>query len=160
MSFADHFEFWIVKVYHAAIFVVVPILMLGWQAWLVGFIVSTFFAGFILSIVFQLAHTVEHTEFPIALQPENRLPDEFAAHQIQTTANFATKSKVISWLVGGLNFQIEHHLFPKISHVHYPAISRIIKQTCQEFNVEYIEYPKMRMAIASHVAYLREMGRG
>jgi linoleoyl-CoA desaturase len=158
MSIADHFEFWIVKVYHAAIFVVVPIVMLGWQAWLVGFIVSTFFAGFILSIVFQLAHTVEHTEFPIANQPENRMPDEFAAHQIQTTANFATKSKIISWLVGGLNFQIEHHLFPKISHVHYPAISKIVKEACAEFKLNYIEYPTVLEAVKAHVQFLKSMG--
>jgi len=158
MSIADHLEFWIVKVYHAAIFLVVPIIMLGWQAWLVGFIVSTFFAGFILSIVFQLAHTVEHTEFPIANQPENRMPDEFAAHQIQTTANFATKSKIISWLVGGLNFQIEHHLFPKISHVHYPAISKIVKEACAEFKLNYIEYPTVLEAVKAHVQFLKSMG--
>jgi linoleoyl-CoA desaturase len=159
MTFADHFEFWIVKIYHAAIFVVIPIVLLGWQAWMVGFIVSTFFAGFVLSIVFQLAHTVEHTEFPVAIQPENRLPDEFAAHQIQTTANFATKSKIVSWLVGGLNFQIEHHLFPKISHVHYPAISKIVKEACAEFQLNYIEYPTVLSAVKAHVQFLKSMSK-
>ena len=159
MELKDHIEFWVVKVYHAAVFVVLPIALLGWVKWLVGFLVMTMFAGFVLSIVFQLAHTVEHTEFPIALQPENRLPDEFAAHQIQTTANFATKSKVISWLVGGLNFQIEHHLFPRISHIHYPAISKIIRDTCAQFEIPYIEYPRMRYALVSHVSYLRSLSR-
>ena len=79
---------------------------------------------------------------------------------LKTTANFATRNKLISTLVGGLNFQIEHHLFPRISHVHYPAISKIIKATCEEYNVPYIEYPKMRLAVASHVAFLKQMGRG
>ena len=87
------------------------------------------------------------------------MEDEWAIHQIKTTANFATKNKLVSWLVGGLNFQVEHHLFPKISHIHYPAISKIIKKACQDYGVEYIEYPKVRVAVASHVAFLRAMGK-
>ncbi len=159
MTFMEHFEFWSVKLYHAFAFVILPIYMLGWLSWLVGFIVATFVAGFVLSIVFQLAHTVEHTEFPVAIQPENKMPDEFATHQISTTANFATKSKLVSWLVGGLNYQIEHHLFPKISHVHYPAISKIVKQACKDFKIKYIEYPTVASAIKAHVNYLRLMSK-
>jgi linoleoyl-CoA desaturase len=159
MKMADHIEFWGVKVYHAAVFIVIPILAVGWLSWLVGFIVACVVAGFVLSIVFQLAHTVEHTEFPLADVDTNKLPDEFAAHQIKTTANFATKNKLVSWLVGGLNFQIEHHLFPKISHVHYPAISEIVKAICMEYQLQYIEYPTMRKAVVAHVRFLREMGR-
>jgi linoleoyl-CoA desaturase len=89
----------------------------------------------------------------------NKIEDEWAIHQLKTTANFATNNKVISWFVGGLNFQIEHHLFPKISHVHYPAISKIIKKACQEYGVEYVEYKRMRQAVVSHIAYLKQMGR-
>ena len=73
-----------------------------------------------------------------------KMEDEWAVHQIRTTANFATRNPVVSWLVGGLNFQIEHHLFPKISHVHYPAISKIIRQACKEYGLVYIEYPRVR----------------
>ena len=76
-----------------------------------------------------------------------KLEDEWAVHQLKTTANFAPNNKLINWYVGGLNFQVEHHLFPKISHIHYPQLRRIIKQTCAEFDVPYIEYPKMRQAI-------------
>lgn len=159
MSINDHIEFWGVKLYHAAVFIVLPILTVGWLYWMIGFIIMSFFAGFVLSIVFQLAHTVEHTEFPIADIESNKLPDEFAAHQIKTTANFATKNKLVSWLVGGLNFQIEHHLFPKISHVHYPAISEIVRNVCREYQLQYIEYPTMRKAVVAHVRFLRQMGR-
>jgi len=119
----------------------------------------TMVAGFVLSIVFQLAHTVEHTAFPTASEDNNTMSDEFAVHQIKTTANFATKNKLVSWLVGGLNFQIEHHLFPKISHVHYPAISNIVRAVCMEYQLQYIEYPTMRKAIGAHVRFLRDMGR-
>ncbi len=101
--------------------------------WLIGFIIFTCVAGLVLSLVFQLAHTVEHTSFPVANEVSGKMEDEWAIHQIKTTANFATRNKLVSWLVGGLNFQIEHHLFPKISHVHYPAISKIIKKACMEY---------------------------
>ena len=139
--------------------IVLPIMLLGFVQWLVGFLIIAMFAGFVLSIVFQLAHTVEETTFPVPDADINRIENEWAIHQIETTANFATKNKLISWLVGGLNFQIEHHLFPKISHIHYPAISKIIKETCQEYGVKYIEFRKMRHAVASHSAHLRNMGR-
>jgi linoleoyl-CoA desaturase len=136
-----------------------PIYLLGFLSWLIGFLVFTFVAGFVLSIVFQLAHTVEHTSFPQPDVETGRLEDEWAVHQLKTTANFATNNKLVSWLVGGLNFQIEHHLFPKISHVHYPAISKIIRKACEDYGIIYIEYPKVRYAVASHVAFLRQMGR-
>lgn len=160
MNTNDHIEFWSVKVYHAAVFIVLPILAVGWVSWVVGFFTMSLVAGFVLSIVFQLAHTVEDTVFPIADIATNKLPDEFAAHQIKTTANFATRNKLVSWLVGGLNFQIEHHLFPKVSHVHYPAISEIVKNVCREYQLQYIEYPTMRKAVVAHVRFLRAMGRG
>jgi linoleoyl-CoA desaturase len=159
MSVRDHIAFWVAKVGYAMMMIVIPIYMVGFVSWLVGFLVMTLFSGFVLSIVFQLAHTVEVTEFPTPAEDTNKLEAEWAVHQVQTTANFATRNKLYTWLLGGLNFQIEHHLFPKISHVHYPAISKIIKQTCQEFGIPYHEYPKMRQAIASHTNYLKKMGR-
>ncbi|MEO6316236.1 MAG: acyl-CoA desaturase [Chitinophagaceae bacterium] len=159
MSVNDHLVFWGFKLFNAFLFVGLPIYMLGFTSWLVGFLIFTCVAGLVLSLVFQLAHTVEHTAFPMPDEASGRLDDEWAVHQIKTTANFATKNKLVSWLVGGLNFQIEHHLFPKISHIHYPQISKIIKEACQEFGVDYIEFPRVRYAIASHVSFLREMGR-
>lgn len=159
MSLSDHFVFWGFKLFHAFLFIGLPIYMVGFTNWLISFVIFTCVAGFVLSLVFQLAHTVEHTAFPVADETTGKLEDEWAVHQIKTTANFATGNKLVSWLVGGLNFQIEHHLFPKISHVHYPAISKIIKQACQEYGLIYIEYPRVRLAVASHVAFLRQMGR-
>jgi len=159
MSFYDHFVFWAFKILYIFLFLALPIYLLGFVPWLVGFLIIALLTGFLISIVFQLAHTVEHTHFPMPDEETGKLDDEWAIHQLKTTANFAPRNKVISWLVGGLNFQIEHHLFPKISHIHYPAISKIIKQTCAEYDVPYIEYPKMRHAVASHVAFLKQMGR-
>lgn len=158
LSLREHISFWVAKVGYIAFFVVIPIVKVGFLYWLIGFLIATMVTGLLISIVFQLAHTVEHTSFPTPTD-ENKIENDWAIHQIQTTANFATKNKLISWLVGGLNFQVEHHLFPKISHVHYPAISKIIKQTCEEYGLKYIEYRKMRHAIVSHVSYLKRLGR-
>jgi len=159
MSVSDHFVFWGFKLVHLFVFVGLPIFMVGFTSWLVSFVIFTCLAGLVLSLVFQLAHTVEHTAFPVANDVTGKMEDEWAIHQIKTTANFATQNKLVSWLVGGLNFQIEHHLFPKISHVHYPAISKIIRKACQEYGIPYIEYARVRYAVASHVAFLRQMGR-
>jgi len=159
MNTVDHIDFWGFKLLYIGLFLVLPIYLVGFSAFIIGFLIFSLVNGFILSIVFQLAHTVEHTSFPVVNQQTNQMEDEWAIHQIKTTANFATKNKFVSWFVGGLNFQIEHHLFPKISHVHYPAISKIIRQACQEYGIAYLEYPKVRLAVASHVAFLRQMGR-
>jgi linoleoyl-CoA desaturase len=160
MKLSDHLVFWGFKVFHLFLFVGLPIYMVGFTSWLISFLIFTLVAGLVLSLVFQLAHTVEHTAFPMPNDNTGKMEDEWAVHQIKTTANFATNNKLVSWLVGGLNFQIEHHLFPKISHIHYPAISKIIRQACQEYGITYIEYSRVRYAVASHVAYLKQMGRG
>jgi linoleoyl-CoA desaturase len=159
MKLSDHITFWAFKLLHLSMFIGLPIYTVGLGPWAIGFTVYSTFAGFVLSIVFQLAHTVQHTHFPQPDPETNRLEDEWAIHQIKTTANFATRNKLVSWFVGGLNFQIEHHLFPKISHIHYPAISKIIKKACQEYGIHYIEYRRVRTAVASHVAFLRQMGQ-
>lgn len=158
MKTADHITFWGFKLVHYVLFFAIPIIVLGFTKWIIGFSIVSTVTGFTLSIVFQLAHTVEHTEFPVP-DEGGKLQDEWAVHQLKTTANFATRNKLISWYVGGLNFQVEHHLFPKISHIHYPAINKIVKQACEEFNVVYVEYPKMYHAVASHVSFLKQMGR-
>lgn len=159
MSMKEHIGFWGAKIGYAILFMVIPIIKLGFFKWLIGFLIVSMVTGFVISIVFQLAHTVEHLEFPVPEVLTQKIENEWAIHQVQTTANFATKNKFLSWLVGGLNFQIEHHLFPKISHIHYPAISKIIKQTCADFNIQYVEFKKMRHAVVSHAMYLRRMGK-
>lgn len=156
-KFKDHFSFWFFKALHILMFVFLPIYMIGFFPWLVGFTIYGLFTGIALSLVFQLAHTIIETNFPQPVMPENKIEDEWAILQLKTTANFSTKNKLISWLVGGLNYQIEHHLFPLISHVHYPQISHIVKQTCLEYKLPYIEHPTMRSALLSHIKHLRNL---
>jgi linoleoyl-CoA desaturase len=158
MDFKEHVSFWAFKAVHAVLFMAVPIYMIGFLPWLIGFLLFGFSAGIFLSVIFQMAHSVEETIFPLANNEGVKLEDDWATHQLKTTANFATKNKVLTWLVGGLNFQVEHHLFPKISHIHYPAISKIIKEVCREYQVPYLEHSRMRQAFASHYYHLKSLG--
>jgi linoleoyl-CoA desaturase len=153
----EHLIFWISKLMYIAVYVVVPIFMVGWLPWLVGFLIVASLCGITTSIVFQLAHVVEGTSFHHPNDGKEK--QEWAIHQITSTANFGTSSKLLLWLLGGLNFQIEHHLFPRISHVHYPAISKFVKEACKEYDVVYHEYKTMTIAIISHLVHLRKLGR-
>jgi len=155
----QHILFWVSKVLYIFFYVVVPVLFLGWQAWLTGFLIIHITMGLVLSIVFQLAHVVEKTSFDAVAEKHKVITSEWAIHEVKTTANFAPKNKVIGWLVGGLNFQIEHHLFPQISHVHYPALSKIVQHQCALFGLPYNYYPTMRQAIYSHVRLMKQLGR-
>ncbi|MFO7823870.1 MAG: acyl-CoA desaturase, partial [Cyclobacterium sp.] len=158
MKLSDHISFWGFKAIHLVLFVGIPVYMMGWSQWLVGFLVYSLFAGLLLTMVFQLAHSLEETAFPVPSPVTNSLEDEWMIHQIRTTANFATGYKLLTWFLGGLNYQVEHHLFPKISHIHYPAISKIIKQACKDYNITYLEHEKLRLAFLSHFRHLRVLG--
>ncbi|MEY3059994.1 MAG: hypothetical protein RL000_1346 [Bacteroidota bacterium] len=160
MDFKEHLMFWVGKLFFIAFYIVLPIMLIGWKWWLAGFIISQFTLGLTLAIVFQLAHVVEHAEFDSAGVDPVKIENEWAIHQVKTTANFAFSNKLVTWFVGGLNYQIEHHLFPRISHIHYPAISKIVKETCEKFDLNYIYFPSTRSAIASHVRFMHNMGIG
>lgn len=159
MDAKEHIIFWGGKLFFILFYIIIPITLIGWKLWLVGFLISQFTLGLTLAIVFQLAHVVEHAEFEAAGVDPVKIENEWAIHQIKTTANFAFSNKIITWFVGGLNYQIEHHLFPRISHIHYPAISRIVQETCSQFNLNYIYFPTTRAAIASHVRFMNQMGK-
>jgi linoleoyl-CoA desaturase len=79
-------------------------------------------------------------------------------HQLQTTSNFAGKNRILSWYIGGLDYQIEHHLFPSISHIHYHSISPIVKETAREFGLDYNAKTDFLNALGSHIRMLRNMG--
>lgn len=159
MSLKDHFIFWISKLLYILAFLIIPIFKVGLLDTIIGYLVIAFVCGLIIAVVFQLAHIIEDTHFPASSQVSTQIEQEWAVHQIMTTANFSTKSKIVSWFTGGLNYQIEHHLFPKVSHIHYPQISKLVKATCEQFNLNYIEFPTVFAAVRSHVAYLRLTGR-
>jgi len=137
---------------------VVPIAVCGVWPVLLFYVVAAFVQGVTLSVVFQLAHAVEEAEFPMPESDSGQMENAWAAHQVETTVNFARKSRLVSWFTGGLNFQIEHHLFPRICHVNYPAISKLVEQTCREHGVKYVAHKSFFAGVASHFRWLRQMG--
>lgn len=160
MNAKEHIVFWTSKILNMVYFILIPILVVGWQGWLLGFVCMHITFGLTLAIVFQLAHVVENTEFEyVEYDEKKKIEDEWAIYQVRTTANFARKNKIISWFVGGLNFQVEHHLFPHVSHIHYPAISQIVNRVCQDFSITYNEFPTMTRAIISHFRIIRQLGK-
>ena len=140
----------------------IPMLMHRWWQVLCIYALAAFVSGVVLSVVFQLAHCVGEASFPVAVPMPGggeRIENEWAIHQVQTTVDFARGNRVLRWFLGGLNFQIEHHLFHKICHVHYPAISKVVEETCKEFGIKYAEHKTFFSAVNSHFRWLVEMGR-
>lgn len=136
----------------------IPLLIHPWWVVAIYYVVAATVLGILLSIVFQLAHAVEPAAFPALPEGTVRLEKEWAVHQVETTVDFSRRSRVASWLLGGLNFQVEHHLFPRISHVHYPALSTLVENACREFGLRYNEHRTFWAGVVSHVRWLRRMG--
>ncbi len=147
------------KALYIFIWIVIPILFfdIAWWKILIGFFMMHYTAGVILSVVFQLAHVIEDASMPLP-DESGTMKNTWAIHQLFTTVNFSTKNKIVNWFTGGLNHQVEHHIFPNISHIHYTKISQIVKNTAKEFNLPYNEYKTTRKAIIAHFRYLKEMG--
>jgi linoleoyl-CoA desaturase len=122
------------------------------------YVIVELLLGMTLSIVFQLAHAVEEADFPLPKPDSGRIDNAWAIHQVETTVDFARSSRVAAWLLGGLNFQIEHHLFPHICHVNYPALSKLVEETCREYGVRYTEHSSFWAGLVSHFRWLRRMG--
>lgn len=163
----ENAQFWklmaeliITKVVYYAYILVIPIIFMdiAWWAIVLYIVLMHFIAGIILAALFQPAHVVNETEFPVQ-DENNTIENNWAIHQLQTTSNFAPRSVFFYWFVGGLNYQVEHHLFPNICHVHYKALSKIVKQTAQEFGVPYYSEPTFMSALGNHVRMLKKLGR-
>lgn len=147
------------KTIYFYVFLVMPVqyfrLPLNQVIW--GFLLMHFVAGIILTVVFQLAHTVEQTTHPLPNSSGN-IENDWAIHQLNTTVNFSRNNKILSWYFGGLNFQVEHHLFPRICHIHYPQIAPIVKQTAEEYSIPYLENLTFAKALRSHISTLKRFG--
>lgn len=121
------------------------------------FVLMHLLASTVLTTIFQLAHTIEGTTHPLP-NSDLKIENEWAIHQMNTTSNFAQKNRFITWFVGGLNYQIEHHLFPNICHIHYPQLANIVRQTSSEFQIPYLEFPQFSDALKAHIGALKRFG--
>jgi linoleoyl-CoA desaturase len=149
------------KVVYCGWALAVPMLYHSPAAVLLVWLMSLYLLGLILAVTFQLAHCVEGTQFIPAPDTSSRatLKTDWFVHQMSTTANFAADNRALTWYLGGLNHQIEHHLFPAICHVHYPGLAPHVRRTCERFGVPYIAHRTLRGALASHYCWLRRHAR-
>lgn len=140
--------------------ILIPLLVVDvpWWQFLIGFVAMHLTAGLALGIVFQLAHVVEETEHPVPAA-DGSMENAWMVHQMETTSNFANRNRLLTWYVGGLNHQVEHHLFPKICSVHYPALSRIVRWAAEKHGIPYHHHETFRGAVASHLRTLKRLGR-
>ena len=146
------------KIAYLGVIFGLPLWLTSFSFWqiLLGFFIMHWTASIILSFVFQMAHVVEGAEQPVS---ENTMPTDWSVHQLHTTSDFARNNKFISWYVGGLNFQIEHHLFPNICHIHYKNLAPIVEQTAREYGIYYNLKPSFNSALLSHIHRLKELGK-
>jgi linoleoyl-CoA desaturase len=156
----DYFNLFFFKFVYYTLFIVLPVVLLPLAWWQValGFVLMHVAEGLVLGLVFQLAHVVEGTDYPFPNEDGN-IEEAWAIHQMRTTADFARDSFFANFFCGGLNFQIEHHLFPKICHVHYADLSKIVEQTAKEFNVPFNDNPTFFQAVKSHYNMLKMFGK-
>lgn len=159
LSTSDKSLFFLGKLFYFGYMLVLPMFFHPVSYVLAVFLGIHLVLGFTLSIVFQLAHTIEGNTFPKPDADTGAIENEWAIHQVETTANFAPKNKLAAWYLGGLNFQIEHHLFSKMCHIHYPQMSAVVAETCREFGVNLFSYPTVRSAILGQYRFLRDMGK-
>jgi linoleoyl-CoA desaturase len=147
------------KIFYLAYSVALPAILLDvtWWQLAIGFVSMHYVAGFILAIIFQPAHVIDGTEYPMP-DENGKMENSWAIHQMLTTTNFANKNRMLSWYVGGLNYQVEHHLFPNICHIHYRKLSPIVQRTAEEFGLPYKSEPTFIGALVGHGKLLKQLG--
>src|SRR5699024_10988611 len=148
------------KIIYLSVWIVIPMFFVdvAWWKILIGFFVMHYTAGLILSAIFQLAHVVESVEMPMP-DEKGSMKNTWAIHQLFTTANFSAKNPWVNWFTGGLNHQVEHHIFPNICHIHYKKIAEIVQETAKEYDLPYHEYKTTGKAVHAHFSYLKKMSK-
>lgn len=157
MSRLDHMEFWASKAAYGLIVIVLPLSVMPLGYFLLGFVLLHVTLSLTLASIFQLAHVTALCTFPEPDRESGKMGSDWAIHQMHTTANYSPNNRWLTWFSGGLNFQVEHHLFPVVNHVHYPEISTILRKTAEEFGVPYHSYPTYLAALAGHLQVLKRL---
>jgi linoleoyl-CoA desaturase len=159
MKPGDQITFWAGKLFFFVIMFALPMLVFPWWQVLVGFVIVMLTVGLVMGVVFQLAHINGDADFPEPVGDPQHINNEWAVHQVETTADFAPHNWLLNFYIGGLNYQIEHHLLPHICHLNYPRIQPVVQATCEEFGIRYTCYPTWREAFACHLRQLHSLGR-
>jgi linoleoyl-CoA desaturase len=159
MNALEQLTFWGGKLFYIVIMFVLPMLVYPWWQVLIGYALVMLTVGLVMGVVFQMAHINNDALFPEPVGNPKHIENEWAVHQVETTADFAPRNRFLNFYTGGLNYQIEHHLLPHICHLNYPQLAPIVKATCEEFGIRYTCYDTWREAFACHLSELRLLGR-
>ncbi|MFI5150167.1 MAG: fatty acid desaturase family protein [Bacteroidia bacterium] len=156
----EMFKLIVTKIVYLLLVLGLPLWLTDYAWWqiLIGFCLMHITTGMILSTVFQMAHVVEGTEQPLP-DKDGVVHNEWAVHELLTTSDFGRHNRLLNWYVGGLNFQIEHHLFPHTCHMHYHNLAPIVQRTAMEFGIHYNLKPSLKAAFISHAKRLWALGR-
>jgi linoleoyl-CoA desaturase len=149
---------WKLLYYSYALIIPIIVVPLPWWVILLAFLSMHFITGIMISVVFQVAHIMPSSEFPLP-DEKGLIAGDWFTHQFATTTNFSPDNHLFSWFIGGLNYQIEHHLLPGICHVHYKELSKIVVQTAKEYEMPYNSERSFISAIRSHTKMLRQLGK-
>lgn len=160
MRAGDKVTFWAGKLFYFLIMFVLPALVFPWWQVVIGFLIVMLTVGIVMGVVFQLAHISGDAAFPEPVGDPLHIEDEWAVHQVETTVDFAPRNWLLNLYIGGLNYQIEHHLLPHVCHLNYPRLAPIVRATCEEFGIRYTSYATWREAFACHWRELRLFGGG
>jgi linoleoyl-CoA desaturase len=159
MSRYDKAVFWCGKLFFFTIMIAVPLLVFPWWQVLIGFTLIILIVGMATGVVFQLAHIMEVAAFPEPQGSPQHIDNDWAVHEMETTVNFAPHNMLLNFYIGGLNYQVEHHLLPHICHLNYPKLAPIVSATCEEFGIAYNSIDTWHSAFASHWRELRRLGQ-
>jgi linoleoyl-CoA desaturase len=159
MNAVDKITFWGGKLFFFTIMFALPLLVFPWWQVLIGFFIVMLTVGLVIAVVFQLAHINGMADFPEPVGDPQHIENEWAIHEVQTTVDFAPRNRLLSWYIGGLNYQVEHHLLPHVCHLNYPRLAPIVRATCEEFGMRYNCYPTWRKAFVAHWQELKLLAR-
>ena len=137
---------------------VLPIIFLSapWYTILGAWVFMHVLPGLTFALIFQVTHVYDGTTYPIP-DDEGNLDNNYALHVLETTADFSRHSRLGSWLMGGINIHVIHHILPQVCHVHYPALTKILKETCDDHGIEYQENRTFWMALKKHYQILKHL---
>ncbi len=155
----DRLLFWLGRGTNLLVFIGLPLLFFEWYEVLAGFGIAVLTAGMVMATILQLSHVMRPVEYMEQIGDPYEIRGEWAVHQVESTIDFAPRNRLLSWYIGGLNYQIEHHLFPKMCHLNYPQIAPIVRQACEDYGVSYRVYPTFRAVLSAHVAALKWLGK-
>jgi linoleoyl-CoA desaturase len=155
----EHVLFWAGKILFFGLALGLPMLFHPWLRVVAFFLLTGATLGLLLGVVFQLAHCLGEAKFATPPLPGQAMTCDWATHQVESTVDFARHNGPLTWFIGGLNFQIEHHLFPRVCHTHYPALSKIVERVCLKHGVRYMAHASAGKALRSHYRWLRLLGR-